>query len=136
MVCIYILYKHCIRLKRNCQISHIQWQRNIMISNFFFLLLVYIAGERFNWAEALRTRAERAPSLGSYPPTSPTTSGPQPASAPSPKQNHHQRAASIAIMEQPAKGSSQTNQQQAQKPKSKPKPDYFQEKILKADFMD
>lgn len=70
-----------------------------------------ILGEGFNWSEALRSRAERAPSLG----------GP-------PRQNGHQRAASIASMEQPGR-------EIPRQPKQN-KPDFFQEKILRGDFMD
>ncbi|KAJ5547046.1 uncharacterized protein N7503_004679 [Penicillium pulvis] len=73
-------------------------------------------GEGFNWSEALRSRAERAPSLGG------------PASPQSARQSHHQRAASIASMEQPIR-------EIPKQPKQK-KPDFFQEKILRGDFMD
>ncbi|KAJ5528012.1 hypothetical protein N7513_012171 [Penicillium frequentans] len=73
-------------------------------------------GEGFNWSEALRSRAERAPSLGG------------PASPQSARQSHHQRAASIASMEQPIG-------EIPKQPKQK-KPDFFQEKILRGDFMD
>ncbi|KLJ08875.1 hypothetical protein EMPG_15704 [Blastomyces silverae] len=96
------------------------------------------ASEGFNWPEALRTRAERAPSFGSFPPTSPTAGshGSPPSSTPHSK--HHQRAASIATMEQPIQDMRDTHKQQQkqQQPKPKPKPDYFQEKILRGDFMD
>ncbi|KAL1968467.1 hypothetical protein VTN77DRAFT_1677 [Rasamsonia byssochlamydoides] len=81
-------------------------------------------GEGFNWSEALRTRAERAPSLAGVFSTSPQ--GQQPSAA-SPRA-HHQRAASIAIMEQPTR-------EMPKEPKQN-KPDFFQEKILRADFMD
>ncbi|KAJ5864296.1 uncharacterized protein N7529_006212 [Penicillium soppii] len=70
-----------------------------------------ILGEGFNWSEALRSRAERAPSIG----------GP-------PRHNGHQRAASIASMEQPGR-------EMPRQPKQN-KPDFFQEKILRGDFMD
>lgn len=70
-----------------------------------------ILGEGFNWSEALRSRAERAPSL----------SGP-------PRQNGHQRATSIASMEQPGREMPRQTKQN--------KPDFFQEKILRGDFMD
>ncbi|KAL2365597.1 hypothetical protein RJZ56_001474 [Blastomyces dermatitidis] len=96
------------------------------------------ASEGFNWPEALRTRAERAPSFGSFPPTSPTAGshGSPPSSTPHSK--HHQRAASIAAMEQPIQDIRDTHkrQQKQQQRKPKPKPDYFQEKILRGDFMD
>lgn len=73
-------------------------------------------GEGFNWSEALRTRAERAPSI----------SGPiSPAQA---RQPSHQRAASIASMEQPLR--------EIPKQPKQNKPDFFQEKILRGDFMD
>ncbi|CAI7657186.1 unnamed protein product [Penicillium crustosum] len=75
-------------------------------------------GEGFNWSEALRSRAERAPSLGS--PVSPQ--------AAQRSTGHHQRAASIASMEQPSR-------EMPRQPKQN-KPDFFQEKILRGDFMD
>ncbi|KAF9884111.1 hypothetical protein FE257_002283 [Aspergillus nanangensis] len=81
-------------------------------------------GEGFNWSEALRTRAERAPSIGTISPNAP--SGPQ-AGSMSSSSNHH-RAASIATMEPPAR-------EMPKHPKQK-KPDFFQEKILRGDFMD
>ncbi|PGH01284.1 hypothetical protein GX51_05339 [Blastomyces parvus] len=94
-------------------------------------------GEGFNWPEALRTRAERAPSFGSFPPTSPTAGSHGSPPSSSPHSKHHQRAASIATMEQPIQDMRDTHkQQQKQQPKPKPKPDYFQEKILRGDFMD
>ncbi|PGH30997.1 hypothetical protein GX50_06239 [[Emmonsia] crescens] len=97
------------------------------------------ASEGFNWPEALRTRAERAPSFGSFPPTSPTAgSHGSPPNSSTSHSMHHQRAASIAAMEQPIQDMRDTHKQnqQQQQPKSKPKPDYFQEKILRGDFMD
>jgi hypothetical protein len=73
-------------------------------------------GEGFNWTEALRHRAERAPSIG----------GPV---SPNPGRNvGHQRAASIATMEQPIR--------EIPKQPKQNKPDFFQEKILRGDFMD
>ncbi|CAI7587955.1 unnamed protein product [Penicillium discolor] len=75
-------------------------------------------GEGFNWSEALRSRAERAPSIGS--PVSPQAAQRSP--------GHHQRAASIASMEQPSR-------EMPRQPKQN-KPDFFQEKILRGDFMD
>ncbi|KAL1999755.1 hypothetical protein VTN02DRAFT_4072 [Thermoascus thermophilus] len=80
-------------------------------------------GEGFNWSEALRTRAERAPSIGAHSPTSPP--GQQSAAG---LRGHHQRAASIASMEQPER-------EMPKQPRHN-KPDFFQEKILRADFMD
>ncbi|KAE8147638.1 hypothetical protein BDV25DRAFT_29347 [Aspergillus avenaceus] len=81
-------------------------------------------GEGFNWSEALRTRAERAPSIGSIPPNAQ-----QSQHATNPNQSgHHQRAASIASMEQPAR-------EMPKQPRQN-KPDFFQEKILRGDFMD
>ncbi|KAL1994643.1 hypothetical protein VTN49DRAFT_2113 [Thermomyces lanuginosus] len=83
-------------------------------------------GEGFNWTEALRTRAERRPSLAGGPDASTTsTSPPNKVNA----QAHHQRAASIAIMEQPTR-------EIPKQPRQQEKPDFFQEKILRADFMD
>ncbi|KAI2814832.1 hypothetical protein CBS63078_10522 [Aspergillus niger] len=81
-------------------------------------------GEGFNWSEALRTRAERAPSLGVMSPNSPQSQH----AVNMGHQNHHQRAASIASMEQPAR-------EMPKQPKQN-KPDFFQEKILRGDFMD
>ncbi|GLB10311.1 hypothetical protein AtubIFM57258_006714 [Aspergillus tubingensis] len=81
-------------------------------------------GEGFNWSEALRTRAERAPSLGVVSPSSPQNQH----AVNMGNQNHHQRAASIASMEQPAR-------EMPKQPKQN-KPDFFQEKILRGDFMD
>ncbi|KAL4946899.1 hypothetical protein BDV06DRAFT_208505 [Aspergillus oleicola] len=69
-------------------------------------------GEGFNWSEALRTRAERGP-----------------AQTQQSQQVRHQRAASIASMDQPA-------QEMPKQPKQNNKPDFFQEKILRGDFMD
>lgn len=74
-------------------------------------------GEGFNWSEALRSRAERAPSI-SGPAQSPSTS----------RHHEHQRAASIASMEQPVR--------EIPKQPKQNKPDFFQEKILRGDFMD
>ncbi|KAJ6009804.1 hypothetical protein N7499_004795 [Penicillium canescens] len=75
-------------------------------------------GEGFNWSEALRSRAERAPSLGA--PVSPQAQQRQ--------SGYHQRAASIASMEQPGREMPRQAKQN--------KPDFFQEKILRGDFMD
>nr|XP_001396154.2 hypothetical protein ANI_1_18114 [Aspergillus niger CBS 513.88] len=83
-----------------------------------------VASEGFNWSEALRTRAERAPSLGVMSPNSPQSQH----AVNMGHQNHHQRAASIASMEQPAR-------EMPKQPKQN-KPDFFQEKILRGDFMD
>ena len=89
-------------------------------------------GEGFNWTEALRTRAERASSVSGFSPSSPqaqhasTVSGNAAATSQS---HHHQRAASVATMEQPVR-------EMPKQPKQQQKPDFFQEKILKADFMD
>lgn len=73
-------------------------------------------GEGFNWSEALRSRAERAPSVGG--PVSPSAN----------RQSTHQRATSIASMETPGR-------EMPRQPKQN-KPDFFQEKILRGDFMD
>nr|KMM69736.1 hypothetical protein CPAG_06050 [Coccidioides posadasii RMSCC 3488] len=83
------------------------------------------ATEGFNWPESLRVKAERAPSLGNFPPTSPTL--PHAGMI-------HQRSASIAAMEAPPPERAELPKQSQHK--SRPKPDYFQEKILRADFMD
>ncbi|KAL3451325.1 hypothetical protein BJX65DRAFT_269489 [Aspergillus insuetus] len=77
-------------------------------------------GEGFNWSEALRTRAERGPiSPGSAQSLQGQGQG----------QGHHRRAASIASMEPPVK-------EMPKQPKQDNKPDFFQEKILRGDFMD
>jgi hypothetical protein len=73
-------------------------------------------GNGFNWTEALRHRAERAPSIGA--PVSPNSG----------RNVGHQRAASIATMEQPVR--------EIPKQPKQNKPDFFQEKILRGDFMD
>lgn len=76
-------------------------------------------GEGFNWSEALRSRAERAPSF----------SGPvSPQSQSAARHPGHQRAASIASMERPVR--------EIPKQPKQNKPDFFQEKILRGDFMD
>lgn len=83
-------------------------------------------GEGFNWSEALRNRAERdrAPSFsGGHSP--PLPQGQHVGAG----NHHHQRSASIASMEQPAK-------EIPKRPKQDKKPDFFQEKILRGDFMD
>ncbi|GFF56262.1 hypothetical protein IFM46972_10467 [Aspergillus udagawae] len=82
-------------------------------------------GEGFNWSEALRTRAERAPSIGGI---SPIAGQSQQHVATAEHQRYHQRAASIASMEQPAR--------EIPKHPKQNKPDFFQEKILRGDFMD
>ncbi|KAH8432561.1 uncharacterized protein LDX57_010192 [Aspergillus melleus] len=81
-------------------------------------------GEGFNWSEALRSRAERAPSFGAISPTGPSSQN----SGYGGQSAHHQRAASIASMEQPAR--------ELPKQPRQNKPDFFQEKILRGDFMD
>ncbi|KAL2866785.1 uncharacterized protein BJX67DRAFT_128652 [Aspergillus lucknowensis] len=73
-------------------------------------------GEGFNWSEALRARAERGP-------ISPGSGQAQQG------HGHHRRAASIASMDQPAR-------EIPKQPKQDNKPDFFQEKILRGDFMD
>ncbi|KAK2880028.1 hypothetical protein FQN49_000634 [Arthroderma sp. PD_2] len=135
--------------------------------------------EGFNWPEALRTRAERAPSLaGSFsmhqqqgqgqghghgqthqqPLSGSSTTSTSPSSSPSLSSSFssgsfagkHHRSASVATMEaykpppkellerHPSSPPPPTQQQrtQQQQAKPRPKPDYFQEKILRADFMD
>jgi hypothetical protein len=93
---------------------------SVVVTDMFWLLL----GEGFNWSEALRTRAERAPSFGNFYSTSPQAQ--QPAAAIS--QGYHQRAASVSIVEEPTR-------EMPRQPRQN-KPDFFQEKILRADFMD
>ncbi|PLB36701.1 uncharacterized protein BDW47DRAFT_47997 [Aspergillus candidus] len=81
-------------------------------------------GEGFNWSEALRSRAERAPSIGGISPTAPSNHQ----ASNTGRQANHQRAASIASMEQPIR--------EVPKQPKQNKPDFFQEKILRGDFMD
>jgi len=78
------------------------------------------ADERFNWSEALRTRAERAPSLS-------VMQQNQNAASVN-RQREQERAVQIATMEQPMR-------EIPRQPKPN-KPDFFQEKILRGDFMD
>ena len=73
------------------------------------LLTSPITGEGYNFAENLRTRAERG-----------SMSGPPPSLGP----HGHQRAKSVAIMEPPAR----------EMPKQPKVPDAMQERILKGDF--
>lgn len=85
-------------------------------------------GEGFNWSEALRARAERAPSVAgnsASPPAGPSQAQQSYAAS---QHGHHQRAASIAVMEPPGR-------ELPKQPKQN-KPDFFQEKILRGDFMD
>ncbi|RMJ28251.1 hypothetical protein PHISP_00883 [Aspergillus sp. HF37] len=82
------------------------------------------AGEGFNWTEALRTRAERAPSTSAGSPNAPQAQ----ASADAGQGRHHQRSASIASTEPPPREMPKRTKQN--------KPDFFQEKILRGDFMD
>ncbi|KAI9042217.1 uncharacterized protein KD926_005717 [Aspergillus affinis] len=83
-----------------------------------------LLGEGFNWSEALRSRAERAPSFGAISPNGSSNQH----SVYAGQSAHHQRAASIASMEQPAR--------ELPKQPRQNKPDFFQEKILRGDFMD
>jgi hypothetical protein len=73
------------------------------------LLTSPLTGEGYNFADNLRTRAERG-----------SMSGPPPSMGP----NGHQRAKSVAIMEPPAR----------EMPKQPKVPDAMQERILKGDF--
>ncbi|KAF5857162.1 hypothetical protein ETB97_006185 [Aspergillus alliaceus] len=82
------------------------------------------SSEGFNWSEALRTRAERAPSIGNISPNTPQSQH----AANTGQHGQHQRAASIASIEQPTREMSKQPRQN--------KPDFFQEKILRGDFMD
>ena len=74
-------------------------------------------GEGFNWSEALRARAERGPL------------SPNSAQAQQAPQTQHRRSASVASLDQPAR-------EMPKQPKQVNKPDFFQEKILRGDFMD
>ncbi|KZF26902.1 hypothetical protein L228DRAFT_21382 [Xylona heveae TC161] len=73
-------------------------------------------GEGFNWSDSLRSRAERTSSMAAAAGANVSNSPPQP--------SHHQRAASVATMEQPVR----------EMPKSSKVPDAFGERILKGDF--
>lgn len=79
--------------------------------------------ERFNWSESLRTRAERAPSLGNV-----SSNMPQNQQSLTDPGRQKERAVSIATMEQPVR--------EIPKQPKQNKPDFFQEKILRGDFMD
>lgn len=74
-------------------------------------------GEGFNWSESLRAKAERGPI------------SPNSAYSQQPQQAQHRRATSIASMDQPTR-------EMPKQPKQDNKPDFFQEKILRGDFMD
>lgn len=90
--------------------------------------------ERSNWSESLRTRAGRAPSISNILSGSPTNQsqgmgfGP---SAPGNRQLEQHRAASIAHMEMEP-----PVREIPKQPRQSNKPDFFQEKILRGDFMD
>jgi hypothetical protein len=71
-------------------------------------------GEGFNFAESLRTRAERTSMSGAHPVHSPAAQQ---------QQQQHQRAKSVATLDPPAR--------EMPKPRV---PDAFQERILKGDF--
>jgi len=72
-------------------------------------------GEGFNWSDQLRSRAQRSSSINSGSPPAAPTAAPR---------AEHQRAASVAAMEPPAK----------EIPRAPKVPDAFQERILKGDF--
>jgi len=77
----------------------------------------------FNWSEQLRSRAESNVAGGARP-SFPLASSPPRSAAP-----HHDRAKSVSDMPQPPR------QAPAAKPvQERPKPDAFQERILKGDF--
>lgn len=82
-------------------------------------------GEGFNWSEALRSRAERAPSIGAGPPNAHQTHQSPPGGG---QGLHHQRSASIASVEPPPREMPKRTKQN--------RPDFFQEKILRGDFME
>ena len=77
-------------------------------------------GEGYNFAEAVRSRAERSSISGAHPLHSPTATHHQ---QPSLQKQDRQRAKSVTVMEPPAR----------EIPKAKV-PDAFQERILKGDF--
>jgi len=77
-------------------------------------------GEGFNWSDALRDKAGRAPSVGTgLTPTSPGTG---------PATSMHGRSASVATVEPPKEMPLPKTQPQ------RPKPDPTQERILRGDF--
>ncbi|OCK82878.1 hypothetical protein K432DRAFT_207363 [Lepidopterella palustris CBS 459.81] len=77
-------------------------------------ILLFHTGEGYNFAENLRSRAERSSIVGAH------QGVPSP---PAPGQQHH-RAKSVSVMEPPARDI----------PKQAKVPDAFQERILKGDF--
>lgn len=90
--------------------------------------------ERSSWSESLRTRAGRAPSLSnitlSGSPTAQNQSQNSAMSAAANRQIEQHRAASIAAMEMEPPAREIPRQSKHNKP------DFFQEKILRGDFMD
>jgi hypothetical protein len=84
------------------------------------------ADQGFNWSEQLRSRAENSVSGMSRPSFSTVSGG----SPPRTESMHHDRARSVSDMPAPPQQAS------AMKPKQpeRPKPDHFQERILKGDF--
>lgn len=83
--------------------------------------------ERSNWSESLRTRANRAPSISNVLSGSPTQNQSQGSNS---RQLEQHRAASIAHMEM------EPPVREIPKQPKHNKPDFFQEKILRGDFMD
>ena len=85
--------------------------------------LLFRTGEGYNFAESLRTRAERTSMSGAHPLHSPTLQQHHQQQPLGQQQQDHQRAKSVTVMEPPAR----------EIPKAKV-PDAFQERILKGDF--
>ncbi|KAJ4422773.1 hypothetical protein N0V82_002552 [Gnomoniopsis sp. IMI 355080] len=87
----------------------------------------------FNWSEQLRSRAESTVASGSRPSFSfgsgLTGSPPRPAAVSPP--NTHDRARSVSEMPAPP---AQTPKPRSPPRDTRPKPDHFQERILKGDF--
>lgn len=83
-------------------------------------------GEGFNWSEALRARAERDPSLSSSTATGPPL-----------HPNQRQRTASIESIERPVPlHDVSVSKPQHPSHHKQNTPDFFQEKILKGDYID
>lgn len=86
--------------------------------------------ERSSWSETLRTRAGRAPSLSNITLSGSPTTQNSSQNAAANRQIEQHRAASIAAMEM------ETPVREIPRQPKHNKPDFFQEKILRGDFMD
>ena len=90
--------------------AHLKAQSAYNLDKHELTTLLFHTGEGFNFAENLRSRAERSSISGANPIASPTA--------------QHHRAKSVTVMEPPAR----------EMPKVAKVPDAFQERILKGDF--